>query len=199
MKKESLTLRLVFIILLIFLLFIPLAMVQSLINERQSYRNEALKDIYSSWAREQVIAGPVLTVEKETVKENKPGEKFITRKHYLPDDLQINCELIPEIRYRGIYEVVLYKADIKIKGVFNYSGLKDLSGFKTSYISFNIGDLRGIQENIGFNWNDRNCEVIPGLRNKDVLYNGFHSFVNIDDKNDQTILNFKCGLGEAKN
>jgi inner membrane protein len=198
MKKESLTLRLVFIILLIFLLFIPLAMVQSLINERQNYRNEALKDIYSSWAREQIIAGPILTIESEIAKENKSGEKFITRKHFLPDDLQINCELIPEIRYRGIYEIVLYKADIKIKGVFNYSGLKDLTGFKTSFISFNIGDLRGIQEKIGFNWNDMNCEVIPGLRNKDVLYNGFHSFVNIDDKNEQYKFELHMRLGGSE-
>jgi len=187
MKKESLTLRLILIILLTFLLLIPLAMIQSLINERQSYRNEALRDIYSSWAREQTIAGPVLTIETEILKENKPGEKSIgsINKHYLPSILEINCELIPEVRYRGIYELVLYRAKIKMKGFFEYPDLKDIAGFKASYVSFNVGDLRGIEENINLKWNGIAGDVNPGLKNKDVLYNGFHSNINVDNKNDR--------------
>jgi inner membrane protein len=187
MKKESLTLRLILIILLTFLLLIPLAMIQSLINERQSYRNEALRDIYSSWAREQTIAGPILTVETEILKENKPGEKSIgsINKHYLPSILEINCELIPEVRYRGIYELVLYRAKIKMKGFFEYPDLKDITGFKASYVSFNVGDLRGIEENINLKWNGIAGDVNPGLKNKDVLYNGFHSNINVDNKNDR--------------
>lgn len=186
MKKESLTLRLVLIILLIFLLLIPLAMIQSLINERQSFRNEALRDIYSSWAHEQIFAGPVLTIETEILKENKPGEKSIVsiNKHFLPSILEINCELVPEVRYRGIYELVLYRAEIKMKGFFEYPGLKDIVGFKASYVSFNVGDLRGIEENINLKWNGIASDVNPGLKNKDVLYNGFHSNINVDNKND---------------
>jgi inner membrane protein len=187
MKKESLSLRLVLIILLIFLLLIPLAMVQSLINERQSYRNEALQDIYSSWAGPQIIAGPVLTVETEMLKETKPGEKSltVTNKHFLPNVLEVHCELIPEIRYRGIYEVVLYRAKIKMKGIFNYPSFKEITANKPAFVSFNVGDLRGIEENINFKWDDINCSVNPGLKNKDVLYNGFHGIVNLNNDTGQ--------------
>ena len=70
----------------------------------------------------------------------------------MPENLDIDCELLPEIRYRGIYEVVLYKSNIKINGTFpviedlknNEENLKSV----TKYISFNISDLRGIEETV---------------------------------------------------
>ena len=104
MNKDSLTLRILLILGIIVLLLIPLVMIQSLINERQSYRDVATQEIYESWAGEQIVAGPILTIEKEYEQTDVHGKKHISKKYaqYLPDNLIIECETIPEIRYRLI-------------------------------------------------------------------------------------------------
>lgn len=187
MKKESITLRIILILGIVVALFIPLTMIQSLIFERQGYRNEAVQEIYNSWAGEQIAAGPILTVEKTFMSTNKEGEKFSTKDytHYLPENLEIECELIPEIRYRGIYEVVLYKSKIKIRGSFpkipgtkeNHANLLSVE----SYISFNISDLRGIEENVKLKINNSELTVVPGLKNNGVFKNGFSSALNLKE------------------
>ena len=75
MNKNSLTIRILLILGIIVLLLIPLVMIQSLINERQSYRDVATQEIYESWAGEQIVAGPILTIEKEYVHTDVHGKK----------------------------------------------------------------------------------------------------------------------------
>jgi len=183
MRKESVTLRIIIIVVLIALLLIPLVMVQSLIRERQSYRDEAVNDIYQSWAYNQVIGGPVLTLEKEFQKEKENGEKYsvLHKQYFLPNKLEVNCELVPEIRYRGIYEVVLYSAKVNIKGFFNYTEFSEMTKDREGYLSFSISDLRGIRENINLKWSDLNYEVNPGLKSKDIFKNGFYSSVRLNN------------------
>jgi len=187
MNKNSLTIRILLILGIIVILIIPLTMIQSLINERQSYRDEATQEIYKSWAGEQIVAGPILTLEKEHAYTNAEGEKYLSKKsiQYLPENLIIDCELIPEIRYRGIYEVVLYKSRMKIKGSFpvidelkeNEENLKSV----TKYISFNISDLRGIEETVKLQLNKTDLTVVPGLKDDKLFRNGFHSYVDFKD------------------
>lgn len=168
-------------------LVIPLAMIQSLIYERQSYRDEAVQEIYKSWATEQIVAGPILTVETTSINSAKDGENVstISATQYLPENLEIDCELLPEIRYRGIYEVVVYKSKIKLKG--NFTGVKNAkenSGNLSTvekYISFNISDLRGIDENVKLKINDAELTVMPGLKNTGIFRNGFSSSIGFDD------------------
>jgi len=197
MKKDSITFRILLILGVVFILFIPLNMIQSLIFERQGYRNEAVQEIYKSWAGEQTVAGPILTVEKTFTYTNKEGEKTSTKyyTHYLPENLEIECQLIPEIRYRGIYEVVLYKSKIKIKGNFplikdSKENLNNLSSIE-KYISYNISDLRGIEENVKLKINESELTVTPGLKNSGVFNNGFSSTINF---NENDLLSFAAEI-----
>ena len=197
MKKDSITFRILLILGVVFILFIPLNMIQSLIFERQGYRNEAVQEIYKSWAGEQTVAGPILTVEKTFTYTNKEGEKTSTKyyTHYLPENLEIECQLIPEIRYRGIYEVVLYKSKIKIKGNFPLikdpkENLNNLSSIE-KYISYNISDLRGIEENVKLKINESDLTVTPGLKNSGVFNNGFSSTINF---NENDLLSFSAEI-----
>ena len=197
MKKDSLTVRILLILGIIVLLVIPLVMIQSLIHERQGYRNEATQEIYESWAGEQIVAGPILTVEKVYKHSGLQTNKRISRKYqqYLPEDLNIQCELIPEIRYRGIYEVVLYKSRIKISGSFpaidglteEEENLKSI----TKFLSFNISDLRGIEETVKLKLNKTDLTVVPGLKDERLFKSGFLSYVDITDGG---ALNFECEL-----
>ena len=183
MKKESVALRIILIASIIILLVIPLLMVQSLITDRQVYRQEAVNEISKSWASKQSIAGPMITVSHKVEKTDSKGNKYFVIKddYYLPETLKIDVEVVPEKRYKGIYEVMLYKSKIKMSGTLNLSKLKEKfpdEKFDESYISFNISDLRGIQKDAELNLNGKKYKLIPGLKDK-VFHNGFYSDLDL--------------------
>jgi len=183
MKKESVALRIILIASIIILLVIPLLMVQSLITDRQVYRQEAVNEISKSWASKQSIAGPMITVSHKVEKTDSKGNKYFVIKddYYLPETLKIDVEVVPEKRYKGIYEVMLYKSKIKMSGSLNLSKLKEKfpdEKFDESYISFNISDLRGIQKDAELNLNGKKYKLIPGLKDK-VFHNGFYSDLDL--------------------
>jgi len=188
MKRDSITLRIVLSIFVIGLLIIPLAMIQSLISERESYRDEVVKEINKSWAAKQIVAGPILTITNEKWVENGEGKKYLTQNNYhlLPELLKYEAELIPETRYRGIYEVTLYEANIRISGYFDLDKIKMvkyedlLLNPAENYLSFSISDLKGIQGNLAFNWNNEKKEVNPGLKTNELFRNGFTTDASIN-------------------
>ncbi len=192
MKKDSIILRIILSIGVIVLLVVPLTMIQSLIHERQSYRNEVVNEINKSWADNQIVAGPILTVVNEKWIENEDGKKYRTQNsyHLLPEKLEYEAELFPETRYRGIYEVTLYKAKIRTTGYFDFEKIRAMK-FEDlvvdqveSYLSFNVSDLKGIQENVIYKWNHEQQEVTPGLKTNEIFKNGFTTEVKIN-KNDK--------------
>jgi len=191
MKKDSIILRIIISAVIIIILVIPLTMIQSLISDRQCYRNDAVAEINKSWAGSQTVAGPILSVISKEWTENQEGKKIFKQNKYfiLPENLNIESEVFPETRYRGIYEITLYKTDIKISGSFNFTNtqkfnLDDIIKNTTeSYLSFNISDSKGIEDNIDLKWNGVDKEVSPGLRNTDIFRNGFVSNVNLAKSN----------------
>ncbi len=187
MKKDSVALRILLIAAITILLLIPLLMIQSLITDRQQYRFEAVQEISKSWSGAQTIAGPVITVTYREEKENKEGKKYLTKKsyHYLPENLKMDVDVTPEKRYRGIYEVILYKSKIKMRGNFNLKKLIEQFSDKKieqSYISFNISDLRGIQKDAVLKLNDKNYNLVSGLKNK-IFKSGFYSDFDLSNVN----------------
>ncbi|HEY7752150.1 MAG TPA: cell envelope integrity protein CreD [Ignavibacteriaceae bacterium] len=185
MKKESVILRIVLVVCLIILLLIPLMMIQFLISERQLYRDEAISDISKSWAAQQTLAGPVLTVLSNHEHTNKDGTKVQTKKKtfYLPENLTIDAKVFPEKRYRGIYSAIVYKTDLTVKGYFDVDNLKEIlkdPNIADTYLSFSIADPKGIRQNVVLKFDGVNQVVNPGLKDKSVFANGFHSEVLIN-------------------
>jgi len=196
MKRESVALRIILIASIIILLIIPLLMVQSLITDRQAYKQEAVNEISKSWAGMQTIAGPIVTISRKVEKTDSKGNKYFIIKddYYLPETLKIDVEVVPEKRYKGIYEVMLYKSKLKMSGTINLSKLREKfpdEKFDESYISFNITDLRGIQKDAELNLNGKKYKLIPGLKDK-VFHNGFYSDLDLS-KQDLT-QNFEIEL-----
>jgi inner membrane protein len=75
LKPLALSLKLGGILVLVLLLQIPLFMIRGLLEERNSRRDTAVREITETWGRSQTVAGPVLVVpyralrivEKETI------------------------------------------------------------------------------------------------------------------------------------
>jgi len=187
MKRESVALRIILIAAIIIMLVIPLLMVQSLITDRQSYRQEAVNEISKSWAGEQSISGPIITVSQKEERVDSKGNKYfvIESDYFLPEKLKIDVDVVPEKRYKGIYEVMLYKSKIKMNGTLNLSKLKEKYAdekFYESYISFNISDIRGIQKDAELILDGKKYKLTPGLKDK-IFRNGFYTDLDLNTQN----------------
>src|SRR5512145_3372985 len=110
--KRSITLKIASIGILILLLLIPAAMIQNLIHERQSRRDSVVNEISEKWGDRQTITGPFITVPFKTFFKDGAGQtQFnVSYLHILPETLEVTGEIKPEVRYRSLFEAVLYNA-----------------------------------------------------------------------------------------
>lgn len=183
--KESITFKVVVIGLLVLLLLIPAGMVRSLIWERERRQADVVREISSKWGNEQVVAGPVLSLPYErTLKgpENKPVT-YTAYVHVLPDQLDISGDIQPEIRYRGMYEAVLYNTVLSLKGSFSMPDLKALGvsprdiRWDRAFLSVGVPDMKGLKETIGLKLNGVETIMNPGIASPDVLGAGLSSAI----------------------
>ena len=113
---------------LILVLLIPTAFIHELVGERQQRQQEVIKEVSSKWASAQTVTGPFLIIPFTDTQTDDKGKVFLYKKfiHYLPEQLNVDGKLIPEIRHRSIFKIILYKSDLVLTGKFlpvNLSGL----------------------------------------------------------------------------
>ncbi len=166
--RNSVMLKFLIITILMLLLLIPLFMVTDIIEEREELNEAAIAEVSAKWAGPQVINGPILVLPVDYSILDEDQVKTVTRyMHILPDQLDINGQISPEQLKRGIYEVVVYKSDLAISGSFKLdvpidsTELKQIR-YKDAFLTMGISDLRGIEDNMNFRWDDKDLEVKPG-------------------------------------
>ncbi len=208
--KNSLTIRLITIGILILFLLIPVSMVKNLIKEREYRQQDAIEEVSSKWGKKQTVTGLVLTVPYNTYSKvfDTKTEKYNLIKsreyaHFLPDQLTINGEVLPELRYRGIYEVIVYNSKLNLTGSFSNPTFEEWKItdenilWEDAYISMGLSDLRGLQNKISLNWNGKQYDFNPGIESNDVIRNGISCRIPVYpkktgafDKNFSLELNF---------
>jgi inner membrane protein len=169
LEKNSLVIKIIVIGFLSIILLIPMQMIRSLIMERKERQNEALKDITSIWGESQQITGPVLIVPYSVSYINDKQETRVMRnqKWFLPEDLKIEANIVPEIRKRGLFKVVVYTTVVHLEGYFNEPGFdEDKSNieidWERAFGIVGISELRGIKEPVRFTWNDKSKITTSG-------------------------------------
>jgi inner membrane protein len=182
-------------------------MITFIIQERELLNNETNNEVRSKWASEQQINGPVLTIP--LIYEYEEENKRITKTKYwnlLPENLNIEGDVFPEKLKRGIYEVVVYKSNLKVSGDFIINPKPDQQNLKKiqydqAFITFGITDLRGIKNQINMNWNGKNLNVQPGSRLTDIIYSGITIAIpDVREQANQRIaFNFSVDLNGSKN
>jgi len=183
--------KLAIIAALMLLLTIPLLLVVSKIYERDSYQEQAQRDIAQSWTGEQTILGPILVIPYTRVYEGREFdqelEKYVThevtvdeRLFVLPDALIGDTDLKTEIRYRGIYEVPVYSSDLTLSGDMSNAELlelrqrEDVTAIGQPYLSIVVNDVRGIANSPTLSWNNELVDFIPGSQ-LDFQNSGIHA------------------------
>lgn len=180
--KNSASLKIGVIILLTLLLLIPVSMVKSLIYERGQRQNEVVREISGKWGDAQTVAGPVLTIPymSYTQQPNKTPVSVTRYVHFLPDTLNIKGTVEPEIRYRGIYEALLYTSDLEITGEFSFPDATRLRlsiepeniMWEKAFFSMGISDMGGIRSQISGKIADAEIVLEPGIETADLFKEG---------------------------
>lgn len=190
--RNSVTLKLALIGFLVLILLIPASMIQELIQERSRNNKQVITEISDKWGKKQEITGPVLTVPYMIIgHENGKVVKSVSYAHFLPEKLNVQGVLLPEIRKRNIYKVILYTADVSVQGYFSKPDFKMLNIanenilWNEAFISVGIPDMRGIKNHILISWNNKKYTANPGMLNRDIITSGIstHIPVNTDSLN----------------
>ena len=173
---QSLTIKLVLLAILGLFLLVPLQMIKQIILERQLNAEKVKKEISEQWAAKQCFSGPVINIPVRTI-QSAGNEKSITRLwHILPENLNISGNIIPEIRYRGIYKSVVYDSELKITGYFIIPDEDVLKGhevlYNEAYFTVGISDNRGLKGKIILKTDSAELEAIPGVRDNDIFQSG---------------------------
>ena len=194
------------IIIIGLVLMIPTSMIKSLIQEREHTQRQAINEVSSKWGEEQTLIGPFVTIpfvryikEYSALDSAHKTVELIDYAHVLPSELNITGNIMPEPRYRGIYEIVVYNSKILVSGQFNNLSLSQLDipkeniRFNKAKIGLGIDDLRGIEEQVKLNWNNEVFSFNPGVMTKNVVKSGINSDIRIDE-GDSTVYHFSFTL-----
>jgi inner membrane protein len=161
------------------LLLIPAYFVKEVVLEREQRQEEVYKEVSSKWASDQTVTGPVLTIpytETVQVKPDQPTQAGTVKYLYLlPDNLQVNASAIPEKRKRGIFQVMLYSADMELSGSFDLKQIDELRidpgviHWDEAYLSIGLTDLSGLQNPPLLQWKDTGINLKSGTREGSFL------------------------------
>ncbi|MEE4115474.1 MAG: cell envelope integrity protein CreD [Marinilabiliaceae bacterium] len=194
---ETMTVKMILLGIMAIMFLIPLQLIKMVILERESNSEAVKNEISENWGKKQTLSGPVLNVPVYRIPDNsKPGPE-LNRKtwHILPEELIIEGSINPEIRYKGIYEAVIYESELLVKGYFdlpdepeNYKALWD-----EAYISMGISDNRGLKNSVTLSLDNINISAEPGLPENDLFSSGI-SFPVLPGK-ESTLLPFEIHFG----
>lgn len=208
-RRNSLALKLATVGILILLMLIPLGMIESLIRERSWRKEEAVQEVASTWGGRQEICGPVLTVPYVVyiTQTNYPANsgvpvtsrtKEIRYAHFLPELLDIQSEVDPMTRKRGIYEVLVYTADVELSGRFSNPDFSGWLGaeeilWDKAYLALGISDLRSIRDEIIIEWDGDPVKASSGVSNVAVIQSGVTAPVSVNH-DPGAVLEFKTHI-----
>ena len=104
---------------LLLVLLLPHFMIEGVIEERESYQEQVREGIARSWGPAQSVLGPVLVVPTRAPAPRAVGEVGPLRWDrgavaVLPTRLGAEARLAPERRKRGLFEAVVYDAEVAL-------------------------------------------------------------------------------------
>jgi len=172
--SQSVTFKLLSIGILILLLLIPKTMIRDLILERERRMQGTVREVTDKWSRRQTVSGPYLIVPcKKIIETIVDGEKvydtIVKYATFLPDELDVGSVIQPEERYRGIFKVVVYRAQLTISGRFpkpdfsKWEIEEENILWSKAILNLGLSDLRGIEQEVSLKQNSQSHPFSPGV------------------------------------
>lgn len=198
-QKHSIIVKISMIAVLTLLMLIPVNMVQSLIIEREESKITVKEDIGDKWGGQQRLVGPVLVLPYKTrLTEGNPIS--VKYAYFLPDEYNVEGEMKPEERSRGIYQVLCYQSLMQVSGKFgfpDYSKLnlsEDQIQWENAFLLVGVPALQGIKNKIDFNVNGKSLDILASVAPNDLLSSGLTVKMPLDPVNIKEAYNFSFDL-----
>ena len=196
-QKNKLVLKSFFIGFLVLALLIPTFLIMYLVNERKERKQEVTKEISNKWSGAQTITGPFLIIPYSETENNVLVKKYL---HILPEQLDINGNIEPEIRYRSIYKVPVFTAKpLTLKGKFSKNSLNAVN-INPAWIKWNeaklcvgITDLKGVKEQT-IKWNEQILTMEAGMPESSIAEQGINTILLLDSSFLNTENNFSIQI-----
>lgn len=196
--QHSLTKRFAAIALVGLSMSIPLAFVESVVEERDRYYHSVVDDIARLWGRDQVIMGPLLVlpfvekfVTEEATKNDSGNSETKSKIHYrnrqavfLPSELFIDANISEDYRKRAIYESLVYAAKIKVRARFPRPDVASLSAhlhrieWNKAKIVFGVSDTKSIDAISRLQFDGNDTHLAAGTQLGDHIASGFHADIS---------------------
>jgi inner membrane protein len=134
------------------LLCIPLVAVRGLLAEREARLRAAETEVARAWGSAQTIGGPLLRVAYRRIDTDDHGKRTQRERQItlLPDTLDVNADIGAEVRHRGLFQVPVYSADIRLQGQWRTADLAALTPeegetLHSAELLLPLADLRGLR------------------------------------------------------
>ena len=196
--SRSPAVRVVVIGALIIFLQIPVVFIYNLMSDRESSKNAAVSEIANSWGLAQEVVGPYLVIpfRTERARTNQLGESVTVlvdeTATFLPDTLEITAALDGQQLHRGIYQSVVYVADIGIAGSFSrpdfskWSIAEDQILWDQARLMIEVSDARGFRDSVEVAWAGEAHAFEPGERTLPGERQGLQTALNAADLEGET-------------
>ena len=183
--RTSALARLIVMGILMVCLMVPLLMVQGVVSERASRRDAAVGEVSGIWGGVQTLGGPVLTVPYRYTRTDQAGKttSIVARAYVLPDVLNVDGTVEPEVRRRSLFEVVVYRSHLTVSGRFGRLALAEIRPapeqilWDEATLSVGVTDPRGITRRVMSTWNGREQAFVPGVPDVGLFASGVHTAV----------------------
>lgn len=208
-ERNRLFIKAVIIFFMALALWIPTNFILELIKERQGRQKEAVADISSKWAGKQTVTGPLLMVPYlETAKDGNSNAVAEKKNLYLlPATSEMHATIFPEKRYRGIYQVIVYRSEVTIKGKFNPLPWQQLRIadinilWDEAVLLFQVQDnITGINEDLYVQWGDKKIVFNPQAPGTSAMKDAFAAAIPLsgDESGREHIFSMKFSLNGSE-
>ncbi len=181
---------------LILAMLIPASYVSKLVDEREQRHHEVVHEVSEKWASAQTITTPYLYIPYLKHSLNDSGKAVTVRSRFMipAKTLEANASMQPEVRKRSIYEVLLYRSNIDLKGTFVIEPGKEVKPedilFNEAKLCIGITDLQGVEEKVNTIFNTVSYDLEPGLPVDNINSKGLSAALPITAANLENPLAF---------
>ncbi len=156
--------------ILVLLMQIPIAMIARTIDERRTTKDAAFDEVTRTWGAGQELTGPILTVpflERWVDNDNKTRIRSGAR-HFTPRAVTVRGRAETEVRRRGIFDVPLFVAHLRVEGAFVIPEATQFGGpgqeilWDQASVAVGIADPRAIRAASRFSFGAQDHAFEPG-------------------------------------
>ncbi|MEL7468235.1 MAG: cell envelope integrity protein CreD [Pseudomonadota bacterium] len=161
-------------------MFVPLIAVSFVIQDRAHYQSSAVYEVSQLWGGPMTLSGPflILPVERERTETitNRDGvvrtETFVDRVEpviLMPETLDITADSQTEVRRRGIFQIPVFTADLKIAFAFDPGRVDDMVRSRESVLwdkaslVFYMPRTRSFSGHASLSAGNRRIDLEPGV------------------------------------